>query len=1134
MAANFFDQFDKPRVGTVPGGIIIKDADPKRPFEADQAAATLSKTQIEAKLAARTAADEARQKKASADKAEAEAHTAQANDPTNPNVVVPNSNLHGEAYLKTVQPSMSSIVRSVLRGNMTVPGFAYKDPYWKQVLQHAVNADPDFNAADYNTRAKTRQNFADGKMGLNITALNTALGHAGQLQQDVGDLGNYGGVIGGMIVNPIRNWFRSASDPAITNFQNDARAYGDEKTAVFTNGGGGQGEREDASKSIPINGTPDQQIGVLTHDAMLFKSRLDSLQDQFKRGMGRTADLTDLLNPHARDVYQSLLGQTGPVGVIGGVPGAGSTPGAPPVNPSGGGSDGGPGIGGGRGGSPPSGGNLATTIATGADRQVLLPHVNSVINTMVRAGATADDIGKAIAPYGFPTPSEDEVRASQAYLRAHPNYTGSFGGYTKTVPNTTLQRIAGSGVGAAAAGAAEGATGGFLPQLAGGVSYLEGNGYGAGRDQFKVSEAMMQDAHPGPSLAGNIIGGILPMGGLEAGAARVGFGKFAAPAAEAAYGGVSGYNKDGAAGAVTGAIAAPVAGVLGRRVIAPVIRPVTTAIGGFISNAADRAGISLPGSSVIPKPSPAARTVLSAAQKAGIPDIQQSLSEAAQLGVPMSLADTSPQLRSLAGAAVRRSPTAAGIAEDALIPRARGQIDRLSSAVSRDLGPVSNIPQTSADLITQARTAAAPLYDKAYASPPIGSPELDSLVQTPFGQTALQRARTIAANERRDPAALGFALSDDGTVKLNPVATDQYGQLAAVRSARDDLQQQLDSAQRKYSGGAAGDPAQIDGLRGHLADANQKLEDAHLALSASPTAGVAQTSSQYTPQTLDYVKRGMDDVLEQQRNPITGKLQLDEAGRAQNDVRSSLLTELDKLNPAYGQARAAYAGPAASRDALARGQDAFSLSPDELGMQVSAQSPEHLSQMQLGYRSEMMNRANGVRDGSNPFEITLGNPNARARISTLYPDNPGTDNLFRTRDLEGQLARTNNDVLGGSHTAGRQIADRAFTGSPLPALAVDAGLMAAGHVPVATISRAIGSSSLKDLMTLGTGSRAVAKADDMAPILLNPDPTQSAGVLSGLASNSATYRDYINNLLSRRFSGAASAAVPVAALQAQP
>ncbi|MGJ3629816.1 hypothetical protein AB5I41_28830 [Sphingomonas sp. MMS24-JH45] len=112
----------------------------------------------------------------------------------------------------------------------------------------------------------------------------------------------------------------------------------------------------------------------------------------------------------------------------------------------------------------------------------------------------------------------------------------------------------------------------------------------------------------------------------------------------------------------------------------------------------------------------------------------------------------------------------------------------------------------------------------------------------------------------------------------------------------------------------------------------------------------------YTTQTLDYVKRGMDDVLEEQRNPITGRLVLDEAVARRTRCAVSCLkrwigsTRTSRL-------RAAYAGPMELRDALSRGGDAYRLHPDELGMQVDTQSPEQLEQMQLGYRGAMVDHA---------------------------------------------------------------------------------------------------------------------------------------------------------------------------------
>ena len=180
-------------------------------------------------------------------------------------------------------------------------------------------------------------------------------------------------------------------------------------------------------------------------------------------------------------------------------------------------------------------------------------------------------------------------------------------------------------------------------------------------------------------------------------------------------------------------------------------------------------------------------------------------------------------------------------------------------------------------------------------------------------------------------------------------------------------------------------------------------------------------------------------------------------------------------------------------------------------MQVAGQTPEHLAQMQVGYRSALMDHANSFRDATNPFDATLGTPNARARLDTLYPGNAGNANLLRTRDLEGQLQRTSNDVLGGSHTAGRQIADRSFdgTGQLLGNLAEAGATAAMGGVPIVPIARTLSANGLRDFLKLGAGKSAVAKANELAPLLLNPDPTASSITVDDLLNRAATYDQYV-------------------------
>jgi hypothetical protein len=421
------------------------------------------------------------------------------------------------------------------------------------------------------------------------------------------------------------------------------------------------------------------------------------------------------------------------------------------------------------------------------------------------------------------------------------------------------------------------------------------------------------------------------------------------------------------------------------------------------------------------------RAVMAAVDRTGRDTVVDALGQADRLGAPATLADVSPEVASLTGAAIRRSPTVAGQARETLVPRGRGQYDRFVGAVERDLGPVQNIPQRSEDLIQQARAQAGPLYDAAYAAPGSGAvhPRIESLLNRPSMRGALARARTIAAEEGRDPTSLGFTLDDEGNTVLLQVPSWQ---------------------------------------------------------------------------TLDYAKRGMDDVLEGFRDSTSGRLRLDEHGRAIDATRRQFLSIVDTVNPDYAAARAAYAGPATERDALLMGQEAASLSPDQLAVNVGNATPTQADQMRLGFQSQLAENAGRLRYSTNPFESVLGTPAMEQRLGTLYPN--GRDNIARLlaqSEIERQMAASSNRLIGNSLTAERQAADQAFQGADWlgPAAEVGANVLL-GQVPIGTAIRGGVSQRARDAITLGLGNRATAKAEQIGPIALSPDPSSTIAQILAL------------------------------------
>lgn len=623
-----------------------------------------------------------------------------------------------------------------------------------------------------------------------------------------------------------------------------------------------------------------------------------------------------------------------------------------------------------------------------ADRQMYLDWATTTKARLDQGGAT---IGETI-----PAAERDLTATEQLRNNAVSNPAGAF-----------------------AAGAANGVAFGLPSLLA--------------RDQA----AALREASPGASLAGEVVGGIggtLATGSIFGRAAQAIANPTAANVlarpltADVAYGTVYGGTQadDPLYGAVGGA-----AGALG---------------GSFLGSQIARRAPGLFGAKrPVDTLNPGERRVYDAANRTGMDTVTTNLRTAQGLGVPASIADVSPEVNTLTGAALRRSPGAAGQAREALTRRARGQYDRFTGAVARDLGPIANVPQQSEALIQQARAAAGPLYDEAYAAPGAGAifPEIETLLNRPSMRRSMARARRIAAEEGRDPATLGFDLDDAGEVVLTRVPSWQ---------------------------------------------------------------------------TLDYVKRGIDDTLEPYRNPITNKLVLDEEGRAINNTLRTFLGKVDEFNPQYGAARGAYAGPAAEREALQQGQGAIRLPPDELGVMVGRATPSQLGQMRLGMQSALGEAAGRGRNNANPFQSVLDTPAMEQRLSTMYADSGNPARLLQQRDLERQLAEASNRLVGNSMTAERQLADQTFTGgSVMGDIASGAMETAVTGAPIATAMRSgIGrglAQFMRDRRTLGVGRRAEQVADQIAPVALEMNPATALAGLSDMARRETAYRQAMEQLV---------------------
>ena len=608
----------------------------------------------------------------------------------------------------------------------------------------------------------------------------------------------------------------------------------------------------------------------------------------------------------------------------------------------------------------------------------------------------------------------------------------------------------------------------------------------------------------------------------------------------------------------------------------------------------------------------------------------QVVSEANARGVPLSLMDVGPNTRGLASGLARKPGASRTLLNDTVGPRQASAPERIRDAVARNLGPINNTFNESDALIQGARAKAGPLYDKAYATDLPSSEEIDAILATPAGKKALGRAMAIAANERANPAKMGFAVDSDGNAILNPSsgvqtlegaakanpdrafqppAPDEYsafpaytqktanGASAVHRRGPLDLVSWLRSRGGiRESGGELShygidnkprniEFAKNEGFLGNLInnDKGMSLDDAALsaweagffpnatdrpsvsefldALSGThsgssrvfhpddmaalnnfdnlrsargqiesgngwqmrgepvtlsdlqniplPNAADAPVvKPTYNTRALHYVKRGLDSVLESQRDPF-GKLnKSDDMIRTTDNVRKQLLSEIDRLNPAYKEARAIYAGPAAANEALWKGKQAIRKTADEIERTVANMSEFERGQYANGLRAAMADAIDKSGGSTDIVNKLLGTPAKRKALAKVFGGEGGLNNFIKTMADEKSAFETFRRISLGSPTAANladdaMVQDGALSNTFLPA----AGNMLMGR-PRAAIGNVL--EGAKDAWRFGVGNTAQEARNQAAALLSDTNGSALRDVLAKAMRQKAIEQTRLN------------------------
>lgn len=215
--------------------------------------------------------------------------------------------------LQSLDPTLASTVKALDEGRMQFPsGFALKSPYWQNILRLVSNYDPSFDAVNYNARARTRQDFTAGKSAQNITSFNTAIGHLGTLNDSIDALGNTNF---SWLNSPLQAVKGAAGDTefqaAQKRFMAAKQAVTDELTRAFRGSGGNVHDIVGWEQTLNQADSPAALHAAVKSAVDLLHSRIESVGDQYNRGMGTTRDPLTLLSPHAQATVNRLEGGEG-------------------------------------------------------------------------------------------------------------------------------------------------------------------------------------------------------------------------------------------------------------------------------------------------------------------------------------------------------------------------------------------------------------------------------------------------------------------------------------------------------------------------------------------------------------------------------------------------------------------------------------------------------------------------------------------------------------------------------------------------------------------------------------------------------------------------------------------------------
>lgn len=176
------------------------------------------------------------------------------------------------------------LAQSVASGNMKISDVLTARtplPIRKQFLNQVLAINPQYKSFDFDIEKGVAKDFTSGKSAQNLTAFNTAIDHAKQLDKAIDQLNN-GNVTP---FNDLGNTLGAKlGNDATTNFNVIKNALSGEISKVFKGGQATDAEIHAVQAPFDSANSPQQLRGAIRQAVFLMNSKRNALQEQYSKG----------------------------------------------------------------------------------------------------------------------------------------------------------------------------------------------------------------------------------------------------------------------------------------------------------------------------------------------------------------------------------------------------------------------------------------------------------------------------------------------------------------------------------------------------------------------------------------------------------------------------------------------------------------------------------------------------------------------------------------------------------------------------------------------------------------------------------------------------------------------------------